>query len=746
MRKTLFLLGGCDLEMEEIRKLLKNQGCKPYEKEAEGACFYADRNLEWGAKLSDYGDLLDFDGEIVGIELVDDIEPPSNYRVIDHHGKLWCRPSALEQVADMFGVQLNRWQQLVSANDKGHIPALEAMGATPEEIAKIREADMKAQGVTEGEIEQAILDAKTARLEKGVWIVETRLKHVSPLVDLLFYQKKLPAIVIDPDEPTLSFYGGTITKLIGRFKEAVDKGTAYYGGNPLGYFGLTKEYFKEHTPKEAIDAIIEAHKERTMYSYHIFMLPFVTNENALNPNERWREIPFAIEGKEAALRYNETTYFHPFVRPVLFNNKKGAGISRYFEYENQKGEYIIEVQNQTYRLELDGIALRHFENGVGILSFHLINHRYDGFEDILRINDFGRRLFPQFLGDGLVESTIDRLLACSLTLALEGEKPIRESFDHYRDIEKISNQPHRFPLFIEKLLGDAYEKNDCIPLIDDRMYLMCHYMNDCIADELTTYNEKNGQYAYETSQEWHRYIFVDGGDSTCQNRHMLQTLLQKATYARWSGYGTLFGVTRWSDYGTLFGVTRYSFMLLSKNDDFARNVLNRHIRTVYFQMATLLLAYRAMILVFSNQVTSALEGKNDKSRKEKSETLFRKYIEFQNRIYFREVTAQEQGIELFDMARKQMRLDTHLQELDHDIAELHDFIQLKVEDRRNEQGLLLNKIAAIFLPAGLVSGILGMNFFPESWEHNFWWIFAGFAVSAAGTWAIFTKIRSTYNE
>jgi len=65
-------------------------------------------------------------------------------------------------------------------------------------------------------------------------------------------------------------------------------------------------------------------------------------------------------------------------------------------------------------LKLDGIALRHFKNDVGILSFHLINDRYDNFDDILNINDFGRRLFPQFLGDGLVEATKNLWERCGL--------------------------------------------------------------------------------------------------------------------------------------------------------------------------------------------------------------------------------------------------------------------------------------------------------------------------------------------
>ena len=731
MAKRLFLLGGHDLEMEEIRKLLEENGCRKFEQGDEGDCFYADRDLGWGAKLSDYKDLLEFDGDIYGIELAEDIKTPNNYHRIDHHNSYWCRPSALEQVAERLDAELNRRQRLVAANDRGHIAALQAMGATPEEIERIRDEDMRAQGVTPEEKEQARREAESVEKRDGFHYVETTLEHTTPLVDLLVKAGKTPLVVVNKKRKSLNYYGESVLKLADKFQKEIDEKRAYYGGNPPGYFGFDKKYFDNHTFEEALELIAQTLQETTMHSYHIFMLPFVTGQTEPTPNnEKWKELPFAIKGEEATYRYNETTYFHDFVRPVLFNEKSGEGVSRYFEYTDQKGEYIIEVKDRTYRLELDGIALRHFKNGVGILSFHLINRRYDDFDDILRINDFGRRLFPQFLGDALVESTINNLLACSLTLALEGRKPMQERFDHYRDIEKIAVHPHRFPCFVEKLLGDAYAKSDFAPLIDDRMYVLCHLLHDKKAQVLTCYDNQMHTYPYEESDDWYRFVFVDNDQTNIQNIKMKRDLIAKSTY------------TRWSDYGTLFGITRYSFMLLTDDGWFAQNILNRHIRTVYFQMATLLLAYRAMILAFSNQIHKALKDDTYEARKKKSETLFRDYIEFQNRIYFREVTAQEQGIELFDMAKTQMRLDAHLQELNHDIAQLHDFIQLKIEDRRNKQGLLLNKIAAILLPAGLVSGILGMNFFPKSWENDPWMIVCGIILSVAGTFAILSKIRS----
>jgi hypothetical protein len=71
---------------------------------------------------------------------------------IDHHTyqdeDRWRPVSSMEQVAALLGVELDRRQQLIAANDRGYIPAMLAMGASAAEIAAIREADRREQGIT----------------------------------------------------------------------------------------------------------------------------------------------------------------------------------------------------------------------------------------------------------------------------------------------------------------------------------------------------------------------------------------------------------------------------------------------------------------------------------------------------------------------------------------------------------------------------------------------------------------------
>ena len=78
-----------------------------------------------------------------------DDEWKDRYHRIDHHNEYCHLPSSLEQVASVLGVELNRKQRLIAANDVGYIPAMKALMATDEEIAEIRREDRRAQGVTE---------------------------------------------------------------------------------------------------------------------------------------------------------------------------------------------------------------------------------------------------------------------------------------------------------------------------------------------------------------------------------------------------------------------------------------------------------------------------------------------------------------------------------------------------------------------------------------------------------------------
>lgn len=148
----VFFLGGNDLEMATIRALAE---------EHLGPQAVRDRGLGWGARLSDHADTLAAlaaDQVPVLVELAIDMPLPPGAVIIDHHGPAPQDKTALEQVFQLLGLPPDRWTRhlaLVAANDRGHVRALRAMGATDAEIADIRAADRHAQGITREEEDAA---------------------------------------------------------------------------------------------------------------------------------------------------------------------------------------------------------------------------------------------------------------------------------------------------------------------------------------------------------------------------------------------------------------------------------------------------------------------------------------------------------------------------------------------------------------------------------------------------------------
>ena len=230
---SLFLLGGYDLEMITIKQMLGGR---------EG-CVVVDKHLQWdNARLSTYQkELSEFaDNNIYGIELQEDIPLPKNYYRIDHHNDWADKPSSIEQVAEVLGVELTGYQQLVAANDKGYIPAMKALGASKEETDNIRRRDRAAQGVTDEEealAEKAITENLHAY--KGLTVVKAFSSRFSPICDRLYPYLRL---LIYTDAEWM-FYGEGKTSLVQELTSDIKAMRVFHGGGPKGYIGADRGAF-----------------------------------------------------------------------------------------------------------------------------------------------------------------------------------------------------------------------------------------------------------------------------------------------------------------------------------------------------------------------------------------------------------------------------------------------------------------------------------------------------------------------
>lgn len=246
INKIIFLLGGYDLEMLTIREVLEHQGVA-----------YADHHLNWhNARLSSYRQDIDEaccrECVIGGIELQEDIAVPSLYRRIDHHNELAYLPSALEQVLNILNLPMNRYFQLVAANDKAYIPGMMQLGATAEEVENIRRADRKAQGITD---EDELLAEKTIaeNCERigDLLMVRALNSRFSPICDRLFPYNRL--LIYTDDE--WMYYGEGAMSVCRLFETDFKNGKIFYGGGDQGYVGTVKNIFPKEDLMEMIHKI-----------------------------------------------------------------------------------------------------------------------------------------------------------------------------------------------------------------------------------------------------------------------------------------------------------------------------------------------------------------------------------------------------------------------------------------------------------------------------------------------------------
>lgn len=518
-----------------------------------------------------------------------------------------------------------------------------------------------------------------------------------------------------------------------------------------------------------------------LYSTHIFLFPFqwyFTGKEMENANlEKRTDLPRFIKlfenslwkrkdyKTDTVLAYNEYNYFYDVVRDTLFDktgiNDKSIIANLFYNIEPEEYTFNFTVSKfdeslpeKQYSLNIESIILHLYSTGVGVLSFHLNNRLENQKElsDILRINQYARRIYPPFFGipnelaaesdkynysnfaEGL-KATQGKELAKSMWMI---DPNWCEDFSEYKDPNVFKSNPFRLPRHISPLFrgidlvynaDETHSETTKVfmsPLLDDRMFTICWYGNDELAKELSTKTKQpyycfcKDDYPYKTNEKWYRFLFNDQKYSTCQNEQMMEELINKHTYSRWIDYETLYGVNRYS-----FVCVTGTLESLCKPDVNAAFLVN-HMQTMYYKLIELCLVQRACILRFSDEVAriSAMDETRKIPLAERVSSLYKQYIRFVNRIYFREITAQEQGIEIYNLAQKVMGITDNVKDLDDEISELHQYVSIVEEQKANRSLSKLTSIGALFVIPSFLAGFFGMNFFGSNISDSNWAVIA----------------------
>ena len=145
-------------------------------------------------------------------------------------------------------------------------------------------------------------------------------------------------------------------------------------------------------------------------------------------------------------------------------------------------------------------------------------------------------------------------------------------------------------------------------------------------------------------------VFIDGNFLTCQSSAMLYNMLDNHIYSRWANYGSL------------TGITEYSMVCVTTSDEY---YLARNFLTEYVEMMTIVLVQRASLLNFERKLSDAAYSNGNIKK------IHKDYVNFQSQILLKEITPQQQGIELYSMLKKNMFIDEYTSEIKDQIEALY---------------------------------------------------------------------------
>ena len=241
---AVFLLGGHDLEMMEIRRIL----------ESYKIAFF-DNNLTWDtAHLSAYSNIFSDrpNAHYYGVELKEDCLKPLYYTRIDHHNDYSDREASILQVASLLEIEPDHRLELVAANDARYIPGMLELGASRCEIDVIRRQDRAAQGVSEEDERNAELSiTRSLSIHGDLQVVYSLTPCFSPICDRLYPYHRL---LIYTDD-VWSFYGEGKTELVRSFDDLISQGKLYHGGGDKGYIGSCRGAFSANEILEFVNKI-----------------------------------------------------------------------------------------------------------------------------------------------------------------------------------------------------------------------------------------------------------------------------------------------------------------------------------------------------------------------------------------------------------------------------------------------------------------------------------------------------------
>lgn len=452
------------------------------------------------------------------------------------------------------------------------------------------------------------------------------------------------------------------------------------------------------------------------YSYHTFYFPFIWNckddielkqyeERVKSYNgNKWDDVSVSgfddiKKNKELDLTkeqlYQSIQYYTKAGREAVLG--WGKDFVRIYSLNQEaihdKTEYHIKKGDYEYNLRLNGVKLRLYNTGIGILIFETENHKNKTLDDVKRINEWGRRIYMPYISDFGCADFADEL-------------GVKEICNNTATIKMPLSEEECIPEFIGALLPP-----DIKPAIDDRMFVSCLVNDKAAFTDFMKYKTDD-----VVSESLYEFVFIDRPENcSCPTVEMRNELLKNSIYERW-----VENTASGKPAGTLYGVTHHSFTAITCPAD--EHIVERPFLVLYCNMIATVLAQRAAVLKFDSDISDASENfekRNIALRRRKRKNLLRlqeRYIAFLNQHLNLEITCQEQGIELYQMMQKHLYIHEEKENLEKEIELLSNAANTAQDYYINRIAIIISIIIVFAQPVADSIFNNGVNSILDSWK------------------------------
>jgi hypothetical protein len=452
----------------------------------------------------------------------------------------------------------------------------------------------------------------------------------------------------------------------------------------------------------------------------------------------------------------EYIYFHPHVRRFLYDVTSSQDADKdlalkHYTLEGFSGFYEIERHDKPKLkacIPKGGLSLYRFHNGVCVLSIEVCAStnkknpdKNFSVGDMLDFNNLARRLYPSFKR---IDLQIDRNeLPLSINLEIKSSSgetykverrwglPLGDDSSQMGDpdlVDEIFADPCKMELkkrafhpfvgaILKPLLGGCRINH----LIDDRMLVLSRI---------------GISGSVPSDREDHKVLFSRGMwvdkftgnlNEKEYNKEFIKKVEEGQSNERWSHYGGEQGFSRYSAFflgyhdehedkiGTEF--LRYVETGKFKREGSAQKFLFGNTESMHFKFFLLATFYRFSMLKLSSQV-GALKVSQSKpaSAAKDIKRVVGDFNLFMNALWFKELTSQEEGIEIFHLMRKAFDLESAFEDLQADFTRTDNYLDSVLalsEIEQNESDRHFNKrlgyFGAFFGMGALATGFFGMN-------------------------------------